>query len=88
MRVSLGARKPLPRALRSPANTTLGHEQGAPVLKHPLQGLGLCLSFHWRQPYILSSVSLFFLLSACACSSEVMVTSSSLPSLVSLRGFF
>ena len=88
MRASLGARKPLPCALRSPANTALGHEQGAPVLKHRLQGLGLCLSLHWKQPYLLFSVSLFFLLCACAWSSEVMVTSSSLPSPVSLRGLF
>ena len=57
------ARKPLPCALRSPAQPALGHERGAPVLKHHLPGLGLCLRLHWMQPYLLRRFSsLFFLL--------------------------
>ena len=60
-----------PCALRSSAYLALGLERRrAPVPEHRLPVLGLCLR----------------VLSACACCSEVTVTSVSLPSFVSHRG--
>ena len=75
-------RKPLPCALRSSATPALAGD--APLLQHHPQGLGLCLCLRlqWKQLILVY----FFVPSACACLSEVTVTSySHLPS-VSLRG--
>ena len=79
------ARKPLPCALRSSATPALAGD--ASVLQHHRdhpQGLGLCLclSLQWKQ----LSLVYFVVPSACACSSEVTVTSYSHPPSVSPRG--
>ena len=76
------ARKPLPCALRSSATPALAGD--ASVLQHHPQGLGLCLclSLQWKQ----LSLVYFVVPSACACSSEVTVTSYSHPPSVSPRG--
>ena len=41
---------------------SVGHEWGAPVLKHHPPALGLCGSLRWMQPSLLLSVSLLCLL--------------------------
>jgi hypothetical protein len=45
-----------------PTYVALGHERRAPVPKHHLPVLGLCLRPHWMQPSLLVSISLIFLL--------------------------
>ena len=74
------ARKLLLCALWSSATPArVGH---ATDIKPHLLGPGLCLSLHW----LLSFLFCLFVPSACACSSEVAVTSISPTSFVSLRG--
>ena len=65
----------------------VGHERGAPVLKHHPPVLGVCLSLHWMQP----SPFCFCVLSACDQLVRVALKLRSLriqppPPSVSLRG--
>ena len=71
--------------------------RGAPVLQHHPPALGVCLSLKWMQPsrfcllsacrqHLVIIITRSFSFSACACLSEVTVTSASHAPFVSLRG--
>ena len=83
------ARRPLPCALRCLANPALGHERCGPMPRHHLYHHPV-LSL-WCLPELptdvtFSSFFYFCMPSASACSSEVTVTSTATPSIVSHRG--